>query len=68
MLIPFDSFNGGPRICVGQQYALLEASYATVRLMQKFGRIESRDPREWKEWMTITLASGVGCKVGLYEE
>jgi hypothetical protein len=36
--------------------------------MQKFGRIESRDAREWKEWMTITLASGVGCKVALFEE
>lgn len=61
-------FNGGPRICVGQQYALLEASYATVRLVQTFPRIESRDDREWREWMTITLASGVGCKVALFEK
>lgn len=60
-------FNGGPRICVGQQYALMEASYATVRLMQSFPRIESRDDREWREWLTITLASGVGCKVALFE-
>lgn len=36
-------FNGGPRICVGQQYALMEASYATIRLIQTFPRIESRD-------------------------
>jgi cytochrome P450 len=61
-------FNGGPRICVGQQYALLEASYATIRLIQTFPRIESRDEREWREWMTITLASGVGCKVALFEK
>ncbi|KAI1626903.1 cytochrome P450 [Exophiala viscosa] len=61
-------FNGGPRICVGQQYALLEASYATIRLIQSFPRIESRDEREWREWLTITLASGVGCKVALFEK
>ncbi|KAK5458074.1 hypothetical protein LTS15_004153 [Exophiala xenobiotica] len=61
-------FNGGPRICVGQQYALLEASYATIRLIQTFPHIESRDEREWREWMTITLASGVGCKVALFEK
>jgi cytochrome P450 len=60
-------FNGGPRICVGQQYALLEAGYATVRLLQTFKRMESRDAREWREWMTITLSSGVGCKVALFE-
>ena len=61
-------FNGGPRICVGQQYALLEASYTTIRLMQTFSRIESRDNEPWREWLTITLASGTGCKVGLYEK
>jgi len=61
-------FNGGPRICVGQQYALMEASYATIRLIQAFPRIESRDEREWREWLSITLASGTGCKVALFEK
>lgn len=61
-------FNGGPRICIGQQYALLEAGYVTVRLMQKFRRCESRDEREWQEWLMITLASGVGCRVALFEK
>jgi cytochrome P450 len=60
-------FNGGPRICVGQQFALTEASYTTIRLMQAFSRIEPRDEREWCEWVTLTLASGVGCKVALFE-
>ncbi|KXT08237.1 hypothetical protein AC579_77 [Pseudocercospora musae] len=32
-------FNGGPRICIGQQFALTEASYVVVRLLQKFDRI-----------------------------
>lgn len=60
-------FNGGPRICVGQQFALTEASYATIRLMQAFSRIEPRDEREWCESSSLTLASGVGCKVALFE-
>jgi cytochrome P450 len=34
-------FNGGPRICIGQQFALTEAGYTIVRLTQKFARIES---------------------------
>ena len=33
-------FNGGPRICIGQQFALTEASYVVVRLLQKFDKIE----------------------------
>ncbi|KAK3074958.1 hypothetical protein LTR53_002198 [Teratosphaeriaceae sp. CCFEE 6253] len=34
-------FNGGPRICIGQQFALTEASYVTVRLLQRFDAIEA---------------------------
>ncbi|CAJ2507308.1 Uu.00g084940.m01.CDS01 [Anthostomella pinea] len=33
-------FNGGPRVCLGQEFALLEASYTIVRLMQLFPKIE----------------------------
>ncbi len=35
-------FNGGPRICVGQQFALTEMGYTVVRILQKFSRVESR--------------------------
>lgn len=34
-------FNGGPRICLGQQYALTEVSYVIVRLLQSFDHIQS---------------------------
>ncbi|KAH7378645.1 putative cytochrome P450 alkane hydroxylase [Cadophora sp. MPI-SDFR-AT-0126] len=42
-------FNGGPRICLGQQYALTEAGFVVVKLLQSFEAIESaiattRDP------------------------
>ncbi|KAH8661358.1 cytochrome P450 alkane hydroxylase-like protein [Tricladium varicosporioides] len=33
-------FNGGPRICLGQQFALTEASYVITRLLQRFESME----------------------------
>ncbi|KAF2267432.1 cytochrome P450 [Lojkania enalia] len=35
-------FNGGPRICIGQQFALTEMGYTLVRLFQKFKTVENR--------------------------
>jgi cytochrome P450 len=32
-------FNGGPRICIGQQFALTEMGYTIVRMLQRFDRI-----------------------------
>ncbi|CBX99719.1 hypothetical protein LEMA_P073080.1 [Plenodomus lingam JN3] len=58
-------FNGGPRICLGQQYALTEASYVTVRMLQEFKAMESRDAEPWIEGLTLTLCSKNGVKVGL---
>lgn len=60
-------FSGGPRICLGQQFALIEASYTTIRLMQTFASIEARDEREWCEHVTLTSVSGIGCNVALFE-
>ncbi|KAL8900648.1 MAG: hypothetical protein Q9207_005594 [Kuettlingeria erythrocarpa] len=57
-------FNGGPRICLGQQFALTEASYTTIRLMQEFKAIESRDPKPWTEMLTLTCV-GQATKVAL---
>jgi cytochrome P450 len=58
-------FNGGPRICLGQQYALTEAGYVTSRLCQEFKALESRDPEPWKEGRTLTVCSHNGTKVAL---
>ena len=33
-------FNGGPRICLGQQFALTEASYVLTRILQEFSSIK----------------------------
>ncbi|KAI7353522.1 cytochrome P450 [Hortaea werneckii] len=36
----FTPFSAGPRICLGQQYALTEAGYWLVRFVQRYDRIE----------------------------
>jgi cytochrome P450 len=58
-------FNGGPRICIGQQFALTEAGYTTVRIMQEFERIENRDPSPWIEDFKLTLSSANGTRVSM---
>jgi cytochrome P450 len=58
-------FNGGPRICVGQQFALTEAGYTTVRLMQQFESCEARDARPWAEGLSLTMSVGHGVQVSL---
>ncbi|KAI9645128.1 hypothetical protein NHQ30_005862 [Ciborinia camelliae] len=58
-------FNGGPRICVGQQFALAEASYTMVRLLQEFAGLEDRDGSDWMEQFTLTICSAKGVQVGM---
>ncbi|KAL9099826.1 MAG: hypothetical protein Q9163_004729 [Psora crenata] len=58
-------FNGGPRICLGQQFALTEASYTIIRLLQEFEAIENRDSSPWEESLALTCAIRQGTKVGL---
>ncbi|EEQ39856.1 hypothetical protein CLUG_03984 [Clavispora lusitaniae ATCC 42720] len=57
----FLPFNGGPRICLGQQFALTEASYVIVRLLQMFEHIESFDsvyPPAKATHLTMSLFDG----------
>jgi cytochrome P450 len=58
-------FNGGPRICIGQQYALTEALLVVVRFAQEFSVIESRDPRPWTEKLSLTVCCDGGVHVAL---
>ncbi|KAH8691466.1 putative cytochrome P450 alkane hydroxylase [Talaromyces proteolyticus] len=62
-------FNGGPRICLGQQYALTEASYTIVRLMQHFDTLKNADPDTRKEPVllsNLTLSHDQGVLVNLF--
>jgi hypothetical protein len=52
-------------MCRVEQFALTEASYTTVRLMQEFGSIESRDPEPWTERLNLSCTGLNGCKVSL---
>ncbi|THV45676.1 hypothetical protein BGAL_0462g00080 [Botrytis galanthina] len=61
------AFSGGPRICIGQQFALTEASYTTIRILQAFSRMEARDQNPFTEWLTLTMSNKWGCKVGLFK-
>lgn len=58
-------FNGGPRICIGQQFALTQAGYTIVKFVQGFESMESRDIAEWREGWKVTLASANGTKVAM---
>ncbi|PYI24336.1 cytochrome P450 [Aspergillus japonicus CBS 114.51] len=64
----FLPFNGGPRICLGQQYALTEASYTLVRLLQHFDRIENAAPavEEPRIMSNLTLSHLHGVDIRLY--
>lgn len=59
----FMGFGGGSRACLGQQKALVEATYVLVRLAQKYRTCESRDDRAWEGEMKLTCKSKHGCKV-----
>jgi cytochrome P450 len=57
-------FNGGPRICLGQQFALTEAGYTIARIMQEFEAMESRDPNPFVQDLKLTMSSANGAMVG----
>ncbi|KAL4764848.1 cytochrome P450 [Aspergillus foveolatus] len=60
-------FNGGPRVCIGQQFALPEAGYVIVRLLQRFDAVLNCYPeREIRYGLTLTLAPADGVLVRLH--
>lgn len=55
-------------IIAPEHFALTEASYAIVRLVQHFTSVTNCDPEPWKECLGVTYNSGNGVKVGLTAE
>ncbi|KIV80170.1 hypothetical protein PV11_07691 [Exophiala sideris] len=59
----FIPFNGGPRICIGQQFAMVEMGYTIVRILQEFDQIiDYGNDRSMHADIILTPANGV--KVG----
>jgi cytochrome P450 len=64
-------FNGGPRQCLGQDFALMEVSYTVVRILQQCSvvslpRDEIAEPiGSEKQTLTLVLSSTDGCKVNI---
>ncbi|GAB1215839.1 hypothetical protein ATERTT37_005036 [Aspergillus terreus] len=60
-------FSGGPRICLGQQFALTEAGYVLVRLVQRFDAMEDVNAEtEIKQKVTLTSAPAQSVTVRLH--
>lgn len=64
-------FNGGPRQCLGEDFAMMEVSYTVVRLLQTFPTISlpKGEPVEAvgseRQQLTLVLSSADGCRVEL---
>ncbi|KAK8142969.1 hypothetical protein G3M48_007908 [Beauveria asiatica] len=56
-------FNGGPRICLGQQMALLESYYLVARMVQTFQTMASQESRDWEELFALATTCKHGVKV-----
>jgi cytochrome P450 len=65
----FFPFSGGPRQCLGEDFALMEVSYTVVRLLQAFPLIflpagEKIEPvGTERQRLTLVLSSADGCRV-----
>ncbi|KAI0139644.1 cytochrome P450 [Xylariaceae sp. FL1272] len=57
-------FSGGPRICLGQQLALVGGGYTLVRFMQQYSVFKAPNPNvEWQEKLNITCFVNNGVQV-----
>jgi hypothetical protein len=56
-------FLGGPRICIGQQFALTEAGFLLVRLLKAFDAVEAVDMSEMRKMnkgLGLTMCKWIG--------
>lgn len=66
-------FSGGPRQCLGEDFALMEVSYTIVKILQKFPNISlpKDEPNEpvgkERQLLTLVLSSADGCKVEIQD-
>ncbi|KAK4063479.1 uncharacterized protein Triagg1_9356 [Trichoderma aggressivum f. europaeum] len=58
-------FSGGPRICIGQQFALTQMLYLITRVLQTFGDVQPGDDRPMLHEIGSTISMVNGCWVHL---
>lgn len=66
----FLPFLGGPRICLGQQFALVEVSCVIVRMLQHFDAIEPikrEEMSKMKKGLSLTVVPAEGVRVRLHK-
>ncbi len=49
-----------------EDFALAEAEYILIRMVQCFEKVEPVDEEPWRENLSITLTVASGCRVRLY--
>ena len=60
-------FNAGPRICIGQQFAINEMGYCLVRLFQVFEEVKYMDKEPQRMRIEITPSAGGGVNLSFKE-
>ena len=64
----YTPFVGGPRICPAQQMMLTQYAFLLVRFVQRFKRVENRDPvKDFVGEIVFSRQSKHGVKVALYQ-
>jgi len=58
-------FHGGPRICLGQQFALSQMSYLLYKFFRVFESIEAREEGPPLLRASITFSFAHGCLVAV---
>lgn len=64
-------FNAGPRVCLGQEFALFEASFVIIRVLQEFDGLSIpvaehiQAPGDERQKLTLVLSCAEGCRVVL---
>ncbi|KIW00620.1 uncharacterized protein PV09_07816 [Verruconis gallopava] len=62
-------FNGGPRQCLGEDFALMQLSYTIIRILQAIPEIKMPEGEKWeavgteRQRLTLVLSSADGCRV-----
>jgi cytochrome P450 len=66
----FLPFLGGPRVCLGQQFALTEAAFLLVRLLREFDGVEAGDEGEMgrlRKGLGLTMCESRLLCLGVFE-